>query len=422
LGIDASVKYSWLRRWDLVCAAALGLFMMGCATGSTTAGSALVHSHFPYAVTYDDERAKSVMGDDWTLETYRVASQSSDGAVLERKEGYTTEYDFDFDDDDKGDRKEELPYPDLRFLNKKTDAHLEVTTVLLDKRLAKKKLKVLLGNIVESSTGSRSLFVAAGEKEAASVGADGKRVMTGVEKRYATRIVDQAEATLGSEKGLVATLESSDLDQVEVDSKAVATRSRMFLVRAPFDYLVANGSSVLTSEPVPAKPELHRYSVLLVVEYRNTPEDYEAGYADFLRLMGKIHLLTDDMMLELLAEPLSKCSMASDKKARLKLKISETGTASVDERSGFEEMCVGFVESYRFTSTGESRSLEREYDFNKPLKPGWLSQSTYVEQRAPVEVAPPEAPAAPPESDAAAPNDISAKPEAQPSSAAPETE
>jgi hypothetical protein len=412
--MDASVKYWWSRQWGLVFTAMCGLFMAGCATGSTTAGSALVHSHFPYAVAYDDDRAKSVMGDDWTLETYRVASQSSDGAVLERKEGYTTTYDFDFDDDDKGDRKEELPYPDLRFLNKKTDARLEVTTVLLDKRLAKKKLKILLGNIVESSTGSRSLFVAAGERAAAGVGADGKKLVAGVEKRYATRVVDQAEATLGNEKGLVATLESTDLDQAAVDAKAVVARSRMFLVHAPFEYLVDKNSGGLTSEPV-AKAEIHRYRVLIVVEYRNTPEDYEAGYPDFLRLMGKIHLLTDDMLLELLAEPLSKCSISANKKALLKLSISETGKVSIDERSGFQDMCVGFVESYRFIGTGEARKLEREYDFNKPLKPSWLNHSAYVEQRAPTDAGSMAAPAAPAERDEPqAPSDAPPKAEADP--------
>lgn len=383
--MNVRVKYSWTWRWDVARLGLVASLLVGCATGSTTAGSALVHANLPYAVTYDDERAKSVMGEDWTLETYRVASKSADGASeLERKDGYTTDYDFDFDDDDKGDSTETLPYPDLLFVNKKTDARLEVTTVLLDKRLAKKKLKVLLGNIVESSSGTRSLFVAAGKSAA-----------VGVEKRFAMRIVDTSEATLGSQKGLVATLESSDLDQVELDSKAVASRSRLFLVHAPFDYLVSEGVNLLTSDATKeAKPKVHRYRVLLVVEYRNTPEDFEASYPDFLRLLGKIHLLTDDMMIELLAEPLSKCRMS--KTAKLKLDVSATGKVSISERSGFEEYCVGFVESYRFAGTGEARQIEHAYDFDKPLKPAWLTVNGYVEQRAAAEPTPiPAAPADP---------------------------
>ena len=49
----------------------LGGALAGCAPGSTAAGSALVHSKFPYAVTYDDERTKSILGPEWTLENYR---------------------------------------------------------------------------------------------------------------------------------------------------------------------------------------------------------------------------------------------------------------------------------------------------------------------------------------------------------------
>jgi hypothetical protein len=49
----------------------LGTLLVGCAQGSTTAGSALIHPAFPYAITYDDEEKKSVLGDDWKLENYR---------------------------------------------------------------------------------------------------------------------------------------------------------------------------------------------------------------------------------------------------------------------------------------------------------------------------------------------------------------
>jgi hypothetical protein len=68
--------------WRLV---GLGTLLVGCAQGSTTAGSALIHPAFPYAVTYDDEEKKSVLGDDWKLENYRRREQSSD---IERKDGY----------------------------------------------------------------------------------------------------------------------------------------------------------------------------------------------------------------------------------------------------------------------------------------------------------------------------------------------
>ena len=55
------------------------------------------------------------------------------------------------------DKKQELPYPDLVFVHTKTKARLEVASVLLDKRLADKELRVVLNDVVESASGTHSL-------------------------------------------------------------------------------------------------------------------------------------------------------------------------------------------------------------------------------------------------------------------------
>jgi hypothetical protein len=358
--------------WRLV---GLGALLVGCAQGSTTAGSALIHPAFPYAVTYDDEEKKSVLGDDWKLENYRRREQSTD---IERKDGYELKYSFDFNDDDKSDEEQDLPFPDLVFVNKKTNARLDVSTLLLDERLASKELRLLLNDVVDSRNGTRSLLVGFG------------RVALGVEKRFASRLLDSSEATLGDQKGLVATIERADIDQLQLDPKARWQRSRLFMMHAPFDYYAAE--LALTSgagEPGPVR-KYHKYRVLLLVEYTNAPEDFEAQYPEFLRLLNKTHMMSDAMLMAYLAQPLSRCP-AREAKATLQVAVSATGEGMLNQAIGVDALCAGDVISiYPFIGTGVDRVLSQEYDFSKPLKPDWLNAPVYREQR--VAAASPEAP------------------------------
>lgn len=341
----------------------------GCASGQVVAGSALVHTKFPYAVTYDDQAKKSIMGEEWDLENYRKVTSPKNGEVnLERKPGYESKYAFDFDDDDKTDASATLPSPDLIFVSRKTNARIEVTTLLLDKRLADKELRVLLSNIVDNASGTRALFVGFG------------RVAAGVEKRFASRLLESGEAALESSKGLVATVERADVDQLQLNPNARWRRSRLVLVHAPFDYYVAGAYRQGVGPP-----EHHKYRVLLLVEYTNSPEDFESQYPDFLRLLNKIHLLGDDALLEYLAEPLAACKKGGP--AKLIVKIDGTGEPIVSSAAGLETMCTKRVlSSFRFSATGEARGLEHDYDFSKSSKPAWLTRGAYSEQRvAPAE-------------------------------------
>ncbi len=368
--------------------ALLGVLSVGCMhPGTLTAGSALLHQEFPYAVTYDDQQQKSVMGEDWTLENYRHADPASDGSAapssdvtLERKEGYSAEYEFDFNDDDAGEATASLPSPDLLLVSKKTNARIEVTTLLLDKRLAAKELRVLLSNIVESDAGTRALFVGFGRTAKA----------TEVTKRFASRLLDSGPATLDGKTGLVATVERADLDQLELSPSARWGRSRVLLLHAPFDYYATEPGN-----PGKAETKYHKYRVLLLVEYTNNPADFEAQYPDLLRLLNKIHFLTDEMLLTYIAEPLSKCKKAES--GIVSVTVSEVGHPSLKASDGLEAACASsVVRSYRFAATGETRTLEHTYDFSKPLKPKWLTQASYVEERAPAAESPAATPAAAP--------------------------
>jgi hypothetical protein len=351
------------RLWSVVLLSGLGV---GCmAAGNATSGSALVHPEFPYAVTYDDEQERSLLGEDWALESYRKVTAPDKSISLERKQGNETTYEFDFDDDDKEDASATLPNPDLVLVNKKTNARIEVSTLLLDRRLANKELRVLLSNIVESGAGTRALFVGFG------------RLAVGLEKRFASRLLDSGPATLDGNAGLVATVEHADLDQLQLNPAARWRRSRLFLVHAPFDYF-----ATATSHQAQAKTTYHKYRVLLLVEYSNTPEDFEAQYPELLRLLNKIHLLNDDELLSYLAEPLAKCGKGTT--ASLTLKISEIGEATTDAVEGLDPLCAApIVTTYRFAAKGEPRTVEHKYDFSKSRKPAWLSKNAYVEERTP---------------------------------------
>jgi hypothetical protein len=350
--------------------ALVGVLAQGCLMNQTQVakGGALLHSAFPYAVSYDDEEKKSVLGEEWQLENYRVYKDVTTGQpAFERKDGYSTTYEFDFDDDDKADQTGALPSPDLAFVSRTTNARIEVTTLLLDKRLASKELRVLLNNIVESASGSRSLFVGFG------------RVAGGVEKRFASRLLESSKATLQNNEGLVATIERADVDQLQLNPNARWRRSRLFLVHAPFEYYVKEDS--IGAEARPA--QYHKYRVLLLVEYTNTPEDFEAQYPDLLRLLGKLHFLSDDNVLELMGQTLVDCAPDKKGKVELAVDVSETGEASLDQGVGLESLCLAEVlPLFRFAATGKPRTVSRKYDLSRSLKPAWLADSTYAEERA----------------------------------------
>jgi hypothetical protein len=374
--------------------------------GSTLGGSALVHPNFPYGVSYDEASNKSVMGDDWKLETYRRKRQRDpmDPIELERKDDHDAEYEFDFDDDDDGDAKATLPMPDLLFVNKRTNAKIEVTTLLLDATHEKKELRLLLSDVVEAGTGTRSLFVGFG------------RAATGVEKRYASRLLDSEEANLGGQSGLVATIETTDLDQVQINPKARARMTRLFLMRAPFDYYVAERRS--GNQPA----QYHRYRVLLAVEYSNVPEDFEAQYPEFSRLMGKLHLMGDLRMLAYLHELLKPCNDGKPSNAGLTLEISPLGRPTVRAASSLDTMCTTEVVSgYPFAATGEGRIINGTYDFGKPAqRPAWLDAGEYQETRASAPAAAPATPApAAPTTPATPAADAAAGPSPLPPAAAP---
>jgi hypothetical protein len=354
----------------------LGLLGVGCLPGgSTAAGSALVHPKFPYAVTYEDAPKKAVLGDDWKLETYRKEHPGTtpDSPVeLVRKDGFESTYEFDFDDDDKTDAKQKLPIPDLVFVNKRTNARLEVVTLLLDSKYVDKELRLLLSDVVDSGSGTRSLFVGFGRSAA------------GLTKRYAMRLLDSQEATLGGQKGLVATIERADLDQLQLNPKARWRRTRLLLVHAPFDYQVKESS--ITDNG--AAPKYHKYGVLMLVEYTNTPEDFEEQYPEFLKLVGKIHPLNDARMMGYLGSQLGSCSKDHVKDAKLSVAVDPLGGASVQssDLQGLELVCTSsIVDAYPFAATGEARVVSATFDFSKPIEPAWLSQNEYTETRATAE-------------------------------------
>jgi hypothetical protein len=346
----------------------LGVWATGCTPGSTAAGSALVHSKFPYAVTYDDQPSKSVLGADWGLENYRHKNPDPKypGKVeIQRKDGYQATYRFDFNDDDKMDATEKFPNPDLLLVSKKTAARIEVTSLLLDDRLADKELRVLLNDAVESASGTLPSFLGFGDVAVART------------KRVASRLVDSQEVTLGGEKGLVATIDRANVDQLELDRNARWRRYRLFLMRAPFDYY-ATVSAYNAADP----RRFRRYRVLLVVEYSNAPEDFEAQYPDFVRLMNKLHFMGDQMLMAYIAEQLASCSSDKTKTAALTVDISGDGKPEVRAAINIPRPCAkGVVSPYRFPATGQSRALSSTYDFSKVLKPAWLDQGGYVEHR-----------------------------------------
>jgi hypothetical protein len=371
---------------------------VGCTPASTANGPALVHPIFPYAVSYGDEAEKSVMGDQWRLATYRYKDKASpgDSTEIERKRGFEAAYELDFNGDDKADTRIILPIPDLLFVNTRSDAKLEVVTLLLDAASADKDLRALVSDVVEGGSGMRSLFVGFG------------RARGDVEKRYASKLLDVQEASLGKQKGVVATLEQVDLDDAQADPKAPGRRSRLFLIRAPFSYYVSESAGAASTTGASSSAKLRDYPVLLMVEYSNASDDYERQYPEFLRLLGKLHLLSEERLLAYLAGRVAHCNQTHAKDAELSLDVSPLGDASPHTTLGWDGVCLSnAVANYHFIASGEARVVRGKFDFSQPIpKPAWLGQSEYQEQRAP---AAPAAPARDAPATAAAPTDSAAE-------------
>jgi hypothetical protein len=321
-----------------------------------------MHEQHAYLVSYDEAAKQQIMGDEWILDNYRRGEATAGSpSTLSRKEApeYMALYAFDLDDDGKYEDKEKLPAYDLLFKHRKTNAQMWVSTIPLSRETSEKELRVLLDNYVDAMSGSGAVVFKLGKE----LGID--------EKRYSARVVEKSPVKLSGKEALAATIEVANIDQLKLSPDARREKARIVLVRPDFRILRER----MGQAPVP-------FRVLMVVGYSNGPEDFDAQYSEFKRFLGKIHLLTDEQVMDLVAPDLEACAGNPHQSSTLEMLVRTSGSLKIkkQETSNLDQMCASEAFSaVHFPLHDEERTVKRTYDWSKPKKLTWLSDSTYEE-------------------------------------------
>jgi hypothetical protein len=270
-------------------------------------------------------------------------------------------YSFDLDDDGKYEDKEKLPAYDLLFKNRKTNAQIWVSTIPLSRETAEKELRVLLDNYIDAMSGSGAVVSNLGK---------GLNVN---EKRFSARLIDKTPVKLSGKDALAATIEVANIDQLKLSPDARREKARIVLVRPDFRVLRERSMQ----DPVP-------FRVLMIVGYSNGPEDFDAQYAEFKRFLGKIHLMTDEQVLEIMQSDLQQCVHDQKAPSTLQLLVRKNGSVKIEEVSNLIHQCtMEVLATVNFPNPGEEHSVKHAYDWSKPAKLKWLSQQGYEEPEAP---------------------------------------
>jgi hypothetical protein len=85
--------------------------------------------------------------------------------------------------------------------------------------------------------------------------------------------------------------------------------------------------------------------------------------------------MTDEMLLDYLADPLARCSKKPS--VELALKISPLGVPVSDAGEMKRACAANVVATFRFAPTGQARSVARTYDFPVRFDPPGLTAGTY---------------------------------------------
>jgi hypothetical protein len=351
--------------WGLLAGAMFGL--VGCVPTSNFKGPAYMHEQHAYMVSYDKATNQQVMGDEWILDNYRrgETTPGSSPNTLSRKDApeYMTLYSFDLDDDGKYEDKEKLPAYDLLFKHRKTNAQIWVSTIPLSRETAEKELRVLLDNYVDAMSGSGAVVFKLGTGIAVD------------EKRFSARLVEKTPVKMSGKEALAATIEVANVDQLKLSPDARREKARIVLVRPDFRILRER----MGQKPVP-------FRVLMVVGYSNGPEDFDAQYPEFERFLGKIHLLTDEQVMELAAADLEACANNPHQSSTLEMLVRPHGSLKINRQatSNLEQMCASEAfAALHFPLMDEERTVKHVYDWSKPPKLKWLTEATYEEPDAP---------------------------------------
>jgi len=110
----------------------------------------------------------------------------------------------------------------------------------------------------------------------------GGGIAIGVERRFATRIIDSQRISVHGLEAYSATVEVANVDQLSLSPSSRWERTRIVLIRTPFRY---------HPDTLAARNRRVEFPVLMLVGYSNLPEDFDRGVPAFVRFVNAIAFL-----------------------------------------------------------------------------------------------------------------------------------
>lgn len=161
-------------------------------------------------------------------------------------------------------RPEHDPNFVTRMRSRVHNGELWIQIVELDEEYLEMSPGVLARNIVENLAGGRWW-----------VRLDGRRVR-GRHVRWASTLVEETTAVIQGQPAHVVLVDVANVDQLQMDPNARFARAALAVIRGGV-YRIERRGNVQRKWPM-----------LMIVGYANAPEEFEASYDDFARLLDHL--------------------------------------------------------------------------------------------------------------------------------------
>ncbi len=178
--------------------------------------------------------------------------------------GYLSTVALDHQDDGRIDHRERVLRYDLKLVHRQRNAELFVRSVPLGNQRRDSELRVIAREYVESVAGAGYVNVQIGP------------VAVGVERRFATRVLEEHPFVVSGFPAYEVTFDVANVDQLQMSQDASFERVRVVLVRTNAHWKLQQGASPYV------------YPVLLIVGYAAHPDDFGRDLGDLDTLLNLI--------------------------------------------------------------------------------------------------------------------------------------
>ena len=222
-------------------------------------------------------------GADWYVDNYQIDKKGGLGAPKGGPD-YQHVIKLDSDGDGELDVRRKVTTYELLLRHLKNDGHIWVRNLTASTQFRETDLRVLALNYVDAVSGTGEMVS----------DPQGETKVT-IERRFATRVLDAAEATLDGRPAYTVTFEVANVDQLQLSQDSRWERASVILVRPGFHYRVNEID----------------FPVFMLLGYSNRPEDFEQGRAAFEQLVGRVQFLSEKELVASRTDEIFACEDGS---------------------------------------------------------------------------------------------------------------